>query len=594
LKRDRGRGSGGIVEAQRAQLLRSILATTGVAMAAFTVLAAVFALVEEPDALALVPMVAVLGIVVVLCWLLAGRGYHALAAGFLVGAEVVAIGGLVLTLDTFDPAVLSALAIPVLTAVAVLPPVWVLIVAGASAAQVAGLAALLPGEYVATDAGMIATVTVIAGVLGWYVSVSHSRATLAAAREAGRALEANDALLARMDADGVARIRLEEAVERIGEFAARVAGGDLAARIELPAESAFSRLAQDLNAMAGRLAEARGALQATADDLRRAVQEQAAIAERVSQGDLAVEVTYAGEGDLGLLARSLGEMIQGLRTLTGRVQEAVEKAAGSVSAIQSLSRSQAGTLSQQTAASQQLLATVEEAARVMENAAATAAQVARSSREALSASDAGLSAVRESVQAMAGVQERVKAVVGLIARLAERSGRIGEVTAAVDAIASQSALLALNASIEAARAGEAGRGFAVVADEVRVLADESQQSTRQIASLLREIQQAVQEAVASSEAADGAVGVALDQTSAAGGAIEALTAGVRDAVDAGQRIQAAASEQAAAMEEIRRAVRGIDEATRASLEATRRAEEAAEELSKTSQRLRETAANYHL
>ena len=62
--------------------------------------------------------------------------------------------------------------------------------------------------------------------------------------------------------------------------------------------------------------------------------------------------------------------------------------------------------------------------------------------------------------------------------------RIQDAVNLIASIASETSLLALNASIEAARAGEQGRGFAVVASQIQKLAEQSNDSARQIENII--------------------------------------------------------------------------------------------------------------
>ena len=78
----------------------------------------------------------------------------------------------------------------------------------------------------------------------------------------------------------------------------------------------------------------------------------------------------------------------------------------------------------------------------------------------------------------------------------ESALKIREATTMISSIAEETNLLSLNASIEAARAGEQGRGFAVVASQIQKLAEQSNESARQIEEIIDSLIRDSEEAVA--------------------------------------------------------------------------------------------------
>ncbi|MEJ1998271.1 MAG: methyl-accepting chemotaxis protein [Maritimibacter sp.] len=253
----------------------------------------------------------------------------------------------------------------------------------------------------------------------------------------------------------------------------------------------------------------------------------------LSHGDLGHRMHGEFMGLFEDIRQSVNRTAESLSEIVGRIDAGSEVIDGSSHEVAIATQKLASRTEQNAATLEQTAAAIEELASSVGSSAEAADNVSRVVSEVKREADKSDDVLEQTTQAMRTIKDS--------------SSKIGNIIRLIDDIAFQTNLLALNAGVEAARAGDAGKGFAVVASEVRDLAARSTGAAKEIAELIQD----------SSNQIDQGVSL-VDQTA---DVLKLISGGVADVASRISEIALSAEEQRTTIVEINSAANRIDEAT---------------------------------
>jgi methyl-accepting chemotaxis protein len=312
------------------------------------------------------------------------------------------------------------------------------------------------------------------------------------------------------------------------------------------------------------------------------------------EGDLTRRLNFSRKDEVGEMAKSFDMFVGKIHGVVKQVADSCHSVSAAATQIAASAEEMASGMSKQQSQTAQVSAAVEEMSATVSDVAKKSEQAALAAAESKEDADTGGKVVENTVLEMKGISSVVSESARSVNDLGKQSEQIGQIIAVINDIADQTNLLALNAAIEAARAGEHGRGFAVVADEVRKLAERTTKATEEVATSIRQIQDGTSKSVKQIESSSQSVHKGVELANSAGESLRRIQDGSMRVGEMVSQIAAAATEQAAASEEIARNVTQIAAVTRESTEGANQAAQAATTLSREAESLRALVTQFKL
>ena len=306
--------------------------------------------------------------------------------------------------------------------------------------------------------------------------------------------------------------------------------------------------------------------------------------ELIKTGDLTIEVKMPQRDEVGSLSEAfqemvdhMSEMIHGIRNNSDHIGQGIVSLNDSIGVSNKATEEITKIVDEIAQGAVRQTEGAQAAESAMKNVFSEIKTITGNIAVVNQDSDQAIQDLQEASEKLSGSTDQINLVNGTVvttsAMMKQLEDKFQEVLSfsnSIEAIASKTNLLALNASIEAASAGEHGRGFAVVADEIKKLALQSGIASKRIHELILAVSQ---EIAKSSTSIEESVTQAKDSVNAMAEVDEYL----QKLGDTNKKIDNRIKEIAAA-------IQNIEEDSRQVLDRTTSLSDIAKELSEGTQR----------